>query len=84
MLTHLDSCGLTLAFSRPPANDNLAFGERVKAEIAAAARAVGVIYSARELYAFATAASEVAERAAQAPIESAAQAGSTLLASSTQ
>ena len=84
MLTHLDSCGLALAFVRPPVNDNLAFGERVKAEIVADAHAVGVTYSARELYAFAAAASEVAQRAAEQPTEAAAQAGNTRLASSTQ
>ncbi|RBP12004.1 hypothetical protein DFR50_115111 [Roseiarcus fermentans] len=48
-----------LAFAAPQANDNLSFAERVKAEIAQAARAVGESYSQRELAGFATDASAV-------------------------
>ena len=43
----------------PPANDNLTFPERVRAEIAAAARAVGESYSERELGGFAAEAREI-------------------------
>ena len=42
-----------------PVNDNLTFAERVKAEIAEAARAVGEFYTERELLRFAADASEV-------------------------
>ena len=37
------------AFATRPANDNLSFADRVKAEIAEAARAVGQPYTEREL-----------------------------------
>ncbi len=53
--------GVVRAFARPPANDNLTFVQRVKAEIAEAARAVGESYSERELLGFAADASEMAK-----------------------
>jgi hypothetical protein len=56
---HRLSVGMARAFAGSPANDNLTFAERVKAEIAAAARAVGEFYTERELLGFAADASEV-------------------------
>ena len=50
-------------FARSPANDNLTFATRVKAEIAEAARAAGVIYTERELLQLAADASEFARSA---------------------
>lgn len=52
------SNGGVLAFQRP-ANDNRTFAERVKAEIAEAAAAVGASYTERELIGFAADAGEV-------------------------
>lgn len=46
-------------FARPPANDNLTFAQRVRAEIAEAALAVGKSYSERELLGFSAGASEL-------------------------
>ena len=62
MPTHRCSDGVVLAFARQPGNDNLSFAERVRIEIAESARAVGVTYSERDLYAFAAEAVQVAER----------------------
>ena len=50
------------AFVRPPANDNRSFAERVKADIAEAALAAGVVYSERELARLAADAIGVATR----------------------
>ena len=58
MQAHRLSIETSRVLAARPVNDNLTFAERVKAEIAEAARAVGVFYTERELLRFAADASE--------------------------